>query len=365
MKLLFLADGTRTYTQNIINYFCDKGYEIDLITTRPLKNKGIRVHVIPDCFDSNGELKNFWYIRHAWFVRRLIRKIRPDILHALYVTNYGFLGAIAGIRPFILTAYGTDILPTPEKNFFHYVILRIASRRADLIHSLAPHVSEEIIRMRVSFKKILTYRYFVDIQKFTCTTNLTTPERFTVLSTRNWDQNANLETLMKAIPAVLAEKSNVWFIFICNDKTRQRLQELAREQNITQHIAFPGSQAHSLMPRFYQQADLFISIPLTDGMPYSLVEALACGTFPIVSRIPANEFWIENGQNGFCVAPDDPAGLSRKILQALDDFALRVQAREINLQKIRKLPPFEKNLESLEYSYFKTLNRRRKYRHAQ
>ena len=230
-------------------------------------------------------------------------------------------------------------------------------KRADLIHSVAPHVSEEIVKMKVSFRKILTYRYFVDYHKFSCSRTLSpVPGRFTVLSTRNWDQNANLSVLMRAIPGVLAKKSNVWFVFVCDDESRKRLWELARQLNITQHIAFPGPQPHHQMHRFYQQADIFISAASTDGMPHSLLEALVCGTFPIVSRIPANEFWIENGVNGFSVAPGDSGELSKKILQALDDFDFRARAREVNLRKIQKLPSFEKNLETIEYHYFRIMN---------
>lgn len=363
MKLLFLADGTRTYTQKIIEYFIDKGYEIELITVKPVKCKGIRITVIPGCLDSDGELKRFWYMRSAWRVRKMIRRIKPDILHALYVTNYGFLGAFSGVHPFILTAYGTDILQTPRKNKLYRLITRVALKRADLIHSVAPHVSEEIVKMKISIQKILTYRYFVDLQKFSCKNSTGAAfERYTVLSTRNWDHNANLAIIMQAIPQVLAKKTNVWFIFVCNEESRQRLQQQAAKLNISQHIAFPGLQPHHQMQRFYQQADIFISVPFTDGMPYSLLEALACGTFPIVSRIAANEFWIESGVNGFTVAPHDSQELAQAIMQALDDSEFRTRAREINLQKIQELPPMEKNLETLEYHYFKVLNHRDRMR---
>lgn len=40
--------------------------------------------------------------------------MEPDILHAHYVTNYGLFGALCNFNPFVITAWGSDILIVPE-----------------------------------------------------------------------------------------------------------------------------------------------------------------------------------------------------------------------------------------------------------
>ena len=70
--------------------------------------------------------------------------------------------------------------------------------------------------------------------------------------------------------------------------------------------------------------------------PFGLViaEAMACGLFPIVSDIPANREWIEDGASGFLVTVGDADKLARRIEQAWRDDALRESARKANRRAI-------------------------------
>lgn len=358
MKLLFLADGTRIHTRNVIAYFYEKGYEIELISPTIIKNLDIKTHLIKNCKKENGEFKKYWYFFQARKIQKIIREINPDILHALFVTNYGFIGAYSQFHPFIVTAYGTDILRTPGKNTIYRLLTKYCLHRADLITAVAPHLVHKIKQFNIPASKILTFRYFVDNEKFSSPTNNKnlTPERYTVLSTRKMDQNANLKTLMEAVPKVLQKKKNVWFVFLGDDEANRKLQKLARQLNVIEHVAFPGEQPYTKMNRFYQQADIFVSVSFVDGMPQALLEAMACGVFPVVSKIPGNEFWIQDGVDGFCVPPTEPDLIAQKIIDAIENPQIRKQAAKLNIQKIKKLPSFDKNLETLEYYYFQLQN---------
>lgn len=359
MKLLFLADSTRNQTKNWLKYFHEKGYEIELVSHTPLSDFDIRVHLLADCKHANGKLKNFWYLNQRKYIKDIIKKTKPDILQALYTTNFGFTGARTGFHPFVLTALGADILFTPRKNIFYYFITKYALKRADLIVADAPHLSEAISKFKIKKSKIVTFGYHLDSPQFKFTprnANLS-QNRFTILSTRNFNKNSNLQTIVKTIPFVIREIPNVWFIFICNEETKFYLSEIAKRLNVLDHIAFPGEQPHSEMSNYHQSADIYISLAYRDGIPQSLLEAMACSAFPVVSKTPENECLIHHGINGFCVQPDQPESIAQNIIRAIESAELREQAAIINLQKVQNFPSLDQNLSQLEYKYYELLKK--------
>jgi len=359
MKLLFLADSTRTHTIKYLQYFYEKGYEIELITPTPFQELDINVHLILNCQKSNGALKKYWYLKKAAEVKKIIQRIQPDLLHALFVTNFGFLGAYSQFHPLIVTAYGPDILITPPKNISFRFMTKYCLQHADLINSVAPPITDAILKMNINPKKIFTFKYFVDLDRFNFAVKhkAETSGRYTVLGIEHPDNNSNLKTLIKAIPIVLSYLKNVWFIFLCSRPTQAQLKNLASELKVAEHVAFPDVLSESKIFHYFQMADIYISIPEVDGMPQSLLEAMACGIFPIVSNIPAYQIFIKDGIDGFCVAPKQHKIIAQKIIEALENPDLRQEAAKSNLNKMQKLPSFEKNLELLEYEYMKLIKK--------
>ena len=99
--------------------------------------------------------------------------------------------------------------------------------------------------------------------------------------------------------------------------------------------------------------DVFCTLSYSDGNNISLNEAMACGCFPIASRIPANEEWIIDGENGFLVPVDDPQAVADAICRALADSELRERAAIINWKIIQERGLWRKSMERMEAVYQK------------
>ena len=125
MRLCYLADAPYIHTRRWVRHFVDRGWEVHVVSFRPAEIEGASVHYVSGC-EWLGKLR---YLLRIPRVRRLVRDLRPDILHALHLTSYGFLSVLCDVRPTLVSVWGTDVLEAPRLSPFHYLITRYALRR--------------------------------------------------------------------------------------------------------------------------------------------------------------------------------------------------------------------------------------------
>lgn len=88
--------------------------------------------------------------------------------------------------------------------------------------------------------------------------------------------------------------------------------------------------------RFYPAADVFVLPSLSEGLPNSLLEAMASGLPVLASRVGALRRVLEDGETGFLFDPKDPAELKRKILGILRHPQSAVKVGERGLELVRR-----------------------------
>lgn len=90
-------------------------------------------------------------------------------------------------------------------------------------------------------------------------------------------------------------------------------------------VRLKGSCAHSKLEIWYQQSEFFILGSHREGGPFSLIEAMACGCIPIVTRIPAFLSMIDHGECGFLFEAGNSKDLERVLanLQKEDLASIR------------------------------------------
>jgi glycosyltransferase involved in cell wall biosynthesis len=105
---------------------------------------------------------------------------------------------------------------------------------------------------------------------------------------------------------------------------RQRLADpiLATRVTLVGEVPYPGTEA------YLQAADFVVQGSHAEGSGFAVIEALACGTTPLVTDIPS--FRRITGTCGALVAPNDVSGLARAIVSwsSRDRAVLRRAARE-------------------------------------
>jgi hypothetical protein len=145
MKICFLAGANSTHSYKWVKYFAEKGHQ---------------VHWISLAENNQGQIKDvvFYHIGNLFplnffKLRKIVRKINPDIFHAHYAGVNGFLASLVGFHPFVLTAWGSDIL-FAGRSKIKGPLVKYALKKADLITCDGKNTEEAMVNLGINFKKI-------------------------------------------------------------------------------------------------------------------------------------------------------------------------------------------------------------------
>ena len=181
-----------------------------------------------------------------------------------------------------------------------------------------------------------------------------------VISTRRLDNGYDVDTYIRAIPKVLSSCINVRFVIVGDGPIRTQLEQLAVNLGVIDSVEFRGHISHQEMPKLLGQCDVFVTTSPSDGNNISLNEAMACGTFPVATDIPANRAWIENHRNGLLFSCRDVDQLADAIIEALRRPEWRQASTAMNWEIVRTQASWSQSMAEMESHYFRLLNEKRK-----
>lgn len=366
MRLFYIADVTSIHAQRWANYFAGKGHEVHFVSRRYTQgceglSDRIQVHALAKLAPLPQASRIAAYISALpWVlqVRSLVEKIKPDIVHADFIGVPGYLGAASGFRPLVLGAWGSDIMIMPRQNRAYRFLTKQALRRADRIICVSSALMEEIIALGASPSKIDVIPIGVDTGKFSPRPRNEAPadtfqsgESPVVISTRSLKSIYDVETLVRAIPLVLREVPEAKFVIAGAGEQESQLKELARNLGVSSVARFTGWVPRAELPEYLSSADIYVSTSLSDGTSVSLLEAMACELSPVVTDIPANRPWVNDGENGFLFPAKGHKTLASKIIYLLNNEELRESFGRTSREIVQKKAEQQTEMEKIDSIY--------------
>lgn len=353
--ILFVSDAGSIHTRRWAEYFRDQGVAVHVASFRAADIAGVQVHVM----NTHG-LGRLAYVLAVPFLRRLATRVRPDVVHAQYVTSYGFVAALAGLRPLVLTAWGTDVLISPKQSRLMRWIATYAVRHADAVTSVAQHMNASVAALGVDEQRVVAVPFGVDTQKFV--PGPPAAPRHTglrIVCTRNFGPIYNVDCFVAAL-ALLRERGVECSADLVGDgPLRGSLEAQVAHSGLNGAVTFHGHVDHARLAELLAGSDVFVTPALSDGNNVSLNEAMASGTFPIGTDIPANAQWIEDGVNGLLYPPGDAARLADCMARAAADPAWRMRARAANREIVERRADWRVCVRRMEAVYAAAMQTRR------
>lgn len=345
MRLCFIANPNTAHTRRWLVYFAAHGHDVHLIAEHRAESPFPEV-TLHDLTTTNNARK-MRYILWSIAVRRLVRRLRPDVLHSHQVTSAGWLGWAADYHPFVVTPWGTDLYQHPQRSPLARWLARRVLGAADLVTADSADLLAKAVTLGAAPERGHIVQWGVDLTGFS-----PAKDRARVRSRLGWGKGPIVlspramrpiyrhDVTVAAIPAVRREIPDAKFVFRdYNADPPDHAAQLVKQTQalgISDAIRFIGPiDRYQDVADFYRAADLVVSVPVSDGTPVSVLEALACGTPVIASDLPSLREWIDDGRTGLLVPVGDAKALARAIIRILTDEVLYRTIQEQALQLIR------------------------------
>jgi len=348
LRICFLGDASMNHVARWVNYFVDRGHECFVISLEKGQSFKCPFHHVP-----MPALPRFAkYPLAAYLVSSLIRSFNPDVVNALFIANYGLIAAILGTRPLVVTTMGSDVLVSPQRSPLHLWRTKYVLSKCDLVTSDAWMMTERIVSFGIEHEKVLTVPMGIDNSVFNMKDR--TPPSLkepVIISTRQLEPLYNVWQLVEAVPEILRAFPGAKCIIAGTGSEQQKLIEATRRYAISDSVSFPGWVKPEKLASLLRQSAIFVSTSTSDSTSVSLLEAMACGAFPVVSDIAGNREWVESGVNGILFRLGSPSSLAQAVTSALSDDKLVASAVQKNSEIVQKKALWTDNMSVVESAF--------------
>ena len=367
MRILYVADGRSPTAINWMRYFVESGHEVHLASSFASKPDLdlASLTIVPVAFsgaasakpgDQSGArrllptsartrlrqwLGPFTLRRAAKALRAVAEEVQPDLVHAMRIPFEGMLAAEAGLSaPVITSVWGNDFtLHAPSSPLMGRATRRTVWRTSAL-HSDTQRDLELAQQWGFDPEKpsiVLPGNGGIRADIFYPLPEATTPSqvkaRVQVINPRGMRAYVRNDTFFRAIPLVLRKRPEVRFL--CPSMEGEpEAEKWVRDLKLESYVQLMPRLGPRAMADAYHSSQVMVSPSAHDGTPNTLLEAMACGVFPVLGDIASVREWIRDGENGLLADIGSPQALADAIIQALKDAELRAQAAKINTELI-------------------------------
>jgi glycosyltransferase involved in cell wall biosynthesis len=384
MRILFVADGRSPTALNWLRYWVDTGHMVHLLSTFPCDPPPglVSLNLLPIAFSrlAGGQVGNTtgslrkpgpavhlrgllrivrYYIGplslkiYKARYRKLVAEIQPDLVHALRIPFEGMLATTtpSGI-PLVLSTWGNDLTLHARGSFIMARLTRSALNRAeglitDTLRDI--HLGHE---WGFKFgKPTLVVPGAGGIRPDEMERNFESerlpevlPDGPIIVNPRGQRPGSlRQDIFFRAIPLVLSRVPQA--VFVCpslqGDNDSERWVDQLGIRSRTK--LWPRLQQAQLWALF-QKAQVFISPSVHDGTPNSLLEAMACGCFPVVGNTESMTEWVQTGINGLLVDATNAQSIADAVIQAINQPAMREEAAKFNAKLIAERAAYAPNM---------------------
>ena len=336
MNLCIIGDGRSIHTQRWAEYF-GRNHQVHLITYDSMERAipGVTEHVVPSL---TGNLWLSFWPRHVW-IRRLIQRIDPDLVHAHFITKYGFHLPDDRKRPTLVTAWGDDILILPPQSRLIRHFTRRVLERVDRIHAVSEHLRQRIMAdYGIAPEKIRHVPFGIDTASFSPDhRDYGRRDPVVIFSNRGFFPVYDSATLVDGFARAHAVEPTTRLLLKGDGPEEQATRAHVSSLGLDGDITFEGRTGYEQVPEDLRRADIFVSTATSDGTPVSLLEAMSSGLPCIATAVGGVPEWVQDGENGLLIPPRDPGALADRILRLCRDpgfcRSLGTRARETILAR--------------------------------
>src|SRR5689334_10724659 len=242
MHIAYLSSALSVHDERFLRKLVERGYQTSLITYYPGPLPS-RITDIPGLRIVHQRPQRLLRLQAALFgfkrgsLQRILRDLRPNILHSGYVWKDGFVGALTGFHPHLVMPWGSDILVEPGRFLALKWIVRYVLRRADMISCDCEVVADRIVALSgMPRGRSVVFPWGVDhavvhpdVVPASVRSDRGWEARLVLIMNRNFEPIYNVTGFIGALGLVLKQRPDVRVLLGGSGSEEQRLREKVRD----------------------------------------------------------------------------------------------------------------------------------------
>lgn len=367
VKILFLANAASIHTVRWVNALSDRNHEVHLVykyDDKPIDNK-INDKVILHQLKYSGTKG---YFLNVIRMKRLLRKIKPDIVNAHYASGYGTLARLSKLNPLILSVWGSDVYDFPYQSTFKMKLVTKNLLYADAIASTSHCMAEQVEKLLPSYNREIQVTPFgVDVNKFCSENNYNDSLNSIKIGTiKTLAPKYGIDDLIKSIRLLidnLVEKgleeiaSKIKVHIYGDGKQKIELEELIHNLNLNDIVHLKGRIPNDEVPNALKELDIFCLTSVFESFGVSAVEAMAMKVPIVATDVDGFKEVIKTEETGFIVERNDLKTLAEKIEKLVLDKELRKYMGAQGRKRVLELYNWENNVNTMVELYKKIIKK--------
>jgi glycosyltransferase involved in cell wall biosynthesis len=350
MRIALVAHSNAPWTAHYAKHFLARGHEVLLASYYPEAIAGVRTVLLNG--PGQASLPKHRYLTTLPTLRRTLRDFDPAVVLAPYILSNGLAASLAWSGPLVVSARGTDVFGgrggggTPL--WLRRKLLGRVCRRASFVHVVSEELAESLLKLGAPKERLVCFPVGVDVESFRRADARPPFSRSPLLiCTRAHKVVYDNQVIVEALSRLHGEGIPARLLFVSGGPLLEKRRRQVERLGLTPHVQFIPGVPHEQIPGLLAEADIYVSASRHDGTSSSLLEALAAGLVPVVSRVRANLHWIRDGETGFFFEAGDAAGLVRAVRQAIERPDVARRAMQENPALVRGEASLEANCDRL------------------
>lgn len=353
MKILVVANKGSNHAKKVADGLVQRGHIVyfaspnDKIDTSVIMDSRIKMITLT----YGGK---FGYFVNYYELKKLFKRICPDVVNVHYATGCGLLAYLAGVRPVVLSCYGSDIFEFPKiRKINKWLLVRIL-KSANALASTSNAMASEIRYLLSNKEKEIAITPFgINTNLFFPYNNKKTHQKIVIGIVKSLSPIYDIPLLLNAIHIVCNTNQTNIVLHIYGDGPQKKdLETLAKKLGISNIVRFMGRISNDEIPKALNEMDVFVNCSKQESFGVNILEAMACG-LPVVATdcVGPREIMID-GITGIIVKDRNPTSLANALICLLNDDLKRKSMGEAGRERVCSFYDWNNNVKDLEKVLF-------------
>lgn len=315
--------GAEKFVVDLASRFPRDRFQVMVAITRK-RTDGIFVRALNDMGVPIADLSGPNYLVMLKNQLRFLRREKPDVLHVNIGSILHLLLATALVRvPKKLYTVHNEPKLLYNGRKIKKLLYAWAFRFGGYIPvGISPAIKEQICEdFKLERDRVAMVQNGVDIVRFTPASSERASDPVTIISTGTLYAIKNQKQIIRVFCDLHRKYPQTKLVLLGDGPMRNELEQMVSDMGSQGDIEFPGIQKN--VPDFLRNADIYVSASLTEGLPLSILEAMACGLPVVATAVGGTVDIVCDNTNGFTVPKEDPL----KMQEALEELIVSKEKR--------------------------------------